>query len=180
MSVAVSQTDSRRLVKTGTPGIYKRGGSYVVVGRDLRIIDATGPVERMLGRGPGDLAGSTLADLVFPQEWPGVEALLAEAVDLPGTTILPGFVDAHVHLTGTGLSASGPDLSAVRSAEGLVEAPFSTYPNEVRNLFAAMEANVGRSWPDPAGLGPPVSDQMTPDLITAARKALREADRRSA
>src|SRR2546426_918215 len=59
----------------------------VVVGRDLRIIDATGPVERMLGRGPGDLAGSTLADLVFPQEWPGVEALLAEAVDLPGTTL---------------------------------------------------------------------------------------------
>jgi integrase len=35
MSVAVSQTDSRRLVTTGTPGIYKRGGSYVVVGRDL-------------------------------------------------------------------------------------------------------------------------------------------------
>src|SRR5439155_13946545 len=51
------------------------------------IMDATGTVERMLGRGPGDLAGSTLADLVFPQEWPGVEALLAEAVDLPGTTL---------------------------------------------------------------------------------------------
>src|SRR5207248_10706220 len=54
----------------------------VVMGRDLRIIDATGPVERMLGRSPGDLAGSTLAGLVFPQEWPGVEALLAEAIDL--------------------------------------------------------------------------------------------------
>jgi len=36
MSVTVSQRDARRLVKTGTPGIYKRGGSYVVVGRDLR------------------------------------------------------------------------------------------------------------------------------------------------
>jgi integrase len=34
MSVTVSQ-DYRRLVKTGTPGIYKRGGSYVVVDRDL-------------------------------------------------------------------------------------------------------------------------------------------------
>jgi len=39
----------------------------VVMGRDLRIIDATGPVERMLGRSPGDLAGSTHASLVFPQ-----------------------------------------------------------------------------------------------------------------
>jgi len=36
MSVTVSQRDARRLVKTGTPGIFKRGGSYVVVGRDLR------------------------------------------------------------------------------------------------------------------------------------------------
>src|SRR5260370_5651925 len=65
-------------------------------------------------------------------------------------------------------------------AEGLVEAPFSTYANEVRNLFAAMEANVGGSWPDPAGLCPPVSDQMTPELVTAARKALQEAQRKAA
>jgi len=65
-------------------------------------------------------------------------------------------------------------------AEGLVEAPFSNYPNEVRNLFAAMEANMGASWPDPAGLGPPVSDQMTPELVTAARKALQEAQRKAA
>ncbi len=65
-------------------------------------------------------------------------------------------------------------------AEELVEAPFSTYPNEIRNFFAALEANIGRVWPDPAKLGPPVSDQMTPDLITAARKALQEAQRKAA
>ena len=45
MSVKVSQDSrppartgtraSQRLVRTGTPGIYRRGGSYVVVGRDL-------------------------------------------------------------------------------------------------------------------------------------------------
>lgn len=60
-------------------------------------------------------------------------------------------------------------------AEQLVEAPFSNYPDEVRNLFAAMEATIGDAWADPAGLGPPVSDQMTPELVAAARKALREA-----
>jgi muconolactone delta-isomerase len=43
-----------------------------------------------------------------------------------------------------------------------------------------MEANVGSSWPDPAGLGPPVSDQMTTELVTAARKALQEAQRKAA
>jgi Second Messenger Oligonucleotide or Dinucleotide Synthetase domain len=65
-------------------------------------------------------------------------------------------------------------------AEGLVEAPFSTYANEVRNLFAAMEANIAASWPDPAGLGPPVSDQMTPELVKQAQKALQEAQRKAA
>jgi hypothetical protein len=39
-------------------------------------------------------------------------------------------------------------------AEELVESPFSTFANEVRNFFAAMEANIDRKWPDPAGLGP--------------------------
>src|SRR2546423_5997668 len=42
-------------------------------------------------------------------------------VELPGTTIIPGFVDAHVHLTGTGLSRSGPDLSDIRSKRQLLE-----------------------------------------------------------
>src|SRR5437588_999893 len=41
-------------------------------------------------------------------------------VDLPGTTIIPGFIDAHVHLTGTGLRQAGPDLGAVRSKDELV------------------------------------------------------------
>lgn len=65
-------------------------------------------------------------------------------------------------------------------AEGLVDPPFSTYPEEVRNFFAAAESDIGRTWPDPAGLGPPVSDQMTPAAIEAARKALREAQQKAA
>lgn len=64
-------------------------------------------------------------------------------------------------------------------ARDLVDAPFSNYPNEVRNFFASMEQGLTRSWPDPAGLGPPVSDQMTPALVTAARKALQNAQRKA-
>lgn len=65
-------------------------------------------------------------------------------------------------------------------AEELVESPFSSYPDEVRNFFSAMEANIGRSWADPAGLGPPVSDQMTPERIAEAKKGLQEAQRKAA
>ncbi|MGZ8636567.1 MAG: amidohydrolase [Actinomycetota bacterium] len=36
-------------------------------------------------------------------------------VELPGATILPGFVDSHVHLTGTGEHEQAPLLGAARS-----------------------------------------------------------------
>ncbi len=41
-------------------------------------------------------------------------------VDLPGTTILPGFIDGHVHLTETGLSLADDDIRAARSAEDML------------------------------------------------------------
>jgi hypothetical protein len=43
-------------------------------------------------------------------------------VELPGTTVLPGFVDTHVHLTGTGVHHQAPDLAAATSASELLEA----------------------------------------------------------
>ena len=41
-------------------------------------------------------------------------------VELPGTTILPGFIDTHVHLTRTGLALSNRDVEAAGSAEELL------------------------------------------------------------
>lgn len=64
-------------------------------------------------------------------------------------------------------------------AEDLVEPPFSNYPDEIRNLFAAMEGSMGRTWADPAGLGPPVSDQMTVQLVAAARTALQDVQQKA-
>ena len=43
-------------------------------------------------------------------------------VELPGTTILPGFVDAHVHLSGTGTALDGLDLSETASRDELLSA----------------------------------------------------------
>jgi hypothetical protein len=65
-------------------------------------------------------------------------------------------------------------------AKSLIDSPFSTFPEEVRNFFAAAEATIDRKWPDPAGLGPPVSDQMTPESIKIAKEALKEAQRQAA
>jgi predicted amidohydrolase YtcJ len=42
-------------------------------------------------------------------------------VELPGATVLPGFIDSHVHLTSTGLALANADVMAARSARELLE-----------------------------------------------------------
>nr|WP_200985168.1 CBASS oligonucleotide cyclase [Rhizobium rhizogenes]QCL10073.1 putative dNA polymerase beta domain protein region [Rhizobium rhizogenes] len=62
----------------------------------------------------------------------------------------------------------------------LVDPPFTTYSSEVRRFFAAALDGIERDWHDPAGYGPPVSEQMTPELISAAKEALRQAEMKAA
>ena len=70
----------------------------------------------------------------------------------------------------------GPSYLIEVMAQDLVDGPFTNYPGEVRRFFAAALDGIGREWKDPAGLGPPVSDQMTPDLVQKAVVALRRAE----
>ena len=58
----------------------------------------------------------------------------------------------------------------------LTDPPFTTYPAEVRRFFASALDGVRREWPDPAGLGSPVSDQMTQQRQEAAVGMLRHAE----
>ena len=63
----------------------------------------------------------------------------------------------------------------------LVDAPFTTYPEEVRRFFAAAQDGVMQEWPDPAGLGPPVSDQMVDEIKrNTACRVLRNAEKDAA
>lgn len=64
--------------------------------------------------------------------------------------------------------------------QDLVDAPFTTYPSEVRRFFASALDGIDRQWPDPAGYGPPVSEQMTPQLIATAKEKLRQAEMKAA
>ena len=58
----------------------------------------------------------------------------------------------------------------------LVDGPFSSFPDEARRFFAAAQATVGDAWPDPAGLGPHISDEMTAAHCATARQKLRQAE----
>jgi predicted amidohydrolase YtcJ len=55
-------------------------------------------------------------------------------VDLPGVTIVPGFIDTHVHLTGTTLSMIGIPIERARSSDelmGLVAEELTHQPTRV-------------------------------------------------
>lgn len=58
----------------------------------------------------------------------------------------------------------------------LCDPPFTNYSSEVRRFFAAALDGIMQDWPDPAGYGPPVSDQMTPQKRQEAVRALRSAE----
>ncbi|HEX2090199.1 MAG TPA: amidohydrolase family protein [Actinomycetota bacterium] len=57
-------------------------------------------------------------------------------VELPGATIIPGFIDTHVHLTGTGLSAVGIPLERARSADELLGLVAEEVTHNPTRIFA--------------------------------------------
>lgn len=60
----------------------------------------------------------------------------------------------------------------------LIVPPFSGgYKNEIRSFLASMEQHIGNVWPDPAKLGPAVSDQMTAAKVANARTVLAKISR---
>lgn len=69
-----------------------------------------------------------------------------------------------------------PFLIEVMALKILV-APFSNYPHELKTFYATAADRIGETWNDPAGLGPPVSDQMDAPKIDGAKRAIRKAEK---
>src|ERR687891_2551138 len=66
-------------------------------------------------------------------------------VELPGCTIVPGFVDAHVHLSGTGMAMAGLDLSGARTRENALE-KIRAHPGSEPALAQGFDETM---WSDP-------------------------------
>jgi len=127
----------------GVAGLEARGGNGAVSGsrHDLAVLVHDGRVAAVV---PAVEVAALRPDRV---------------VDLGDATLLPGFVDAHVHLTATGLAlGGGVDLRAARSAADLLE--------PVRQAAAGLPAGE-LLW----GHGYDESSFLTPALPTAAQLA---------
>lgn len=87
----------------------------IVTGARIYTVDAAHPMAQALAVRGGRIVfvGSAAEAMVL-------RGPTTRVLDLPGRTVLPGLVDAHVHLTGLGQSLRTVDLMGVRSYEEVV------------------------------------------------------------
>jgi len=113
--------------------------------------------------------------------WVGTDAELrdlavahARITDVEGALITPGFVDAHVHATSTGLTLLGLDLSAVRSADDLLDELAAVHEPPSRIIL-------GHGWDESqwTNVTLPTRDQLD-HAARGARVYLTRADAHSA
>ncbi len=113
---------------------------------------------------PGDPQATALLVRDGLIDWVGADAdapAADELVELEGALVTPAFVDAHVHATSTGLTLSGLDLSATRSAAAVCAA--------VAAFAVGLPADavvLGHGW-DESGW----ADQRLPDVAELDRAA---------
>jgi len=101
---------------------------------------------------------ATEANEAFSKEWKGMVRMVKTWNNEKGKPVKPSFLLEVMCLD-------------------LLRPPFDgNYPYEFMHLFASAADRLLDEWPDPAGLGPPVSDSMTSAEKTAAQKALRDAE----
>jgi predicted amidohydrolase YtcJ len=92
-------------------------------------------------------------------------------VDLPGATILPGFVDTHVHLTDTGESLANEDIRLARSGAELLKLA------RVRAETASGTGPIVVSGFDETKWGDPTTPTLAElDAVTPRPLAVRRAD----
>lgn len=102
---------------------------------------------------------ATQANKDFDEEWKPMVKMIKKWNEHHGKPIKPSFLI---------------EVMALQIFKG----PFSGgYVYELKSFFATARDQIDQVWPDPAGLGSPVSDQMDNERITKARAALREAEK---
>lgn len=100
---------------------------------------------------------ATAANQAFGGEWKGMVRMAKSWNRENGKPVNPSFL----------LEVMALDI---------LRPPFGgDFPYEFIAFFATAADRIGEEWPDPAGLGPPVSDSMNSAACAAARRALTDA-----
>lgn len=100
---------------------------------------------------------ATEANAAFGGEWKGMIRMAKAWNAREGKPVKPSF------------------LLEVMALELLLPPFGGDYPREFMSFFSTVANRIEEEWPDPAGLGPPVSDSMDASACAAARIALTQA-----
>lgn len=101
---------------------------------------------------------ATKANKAFSEQWVPLVKMIKKWNQTNGKPVTPSF------------------LLEVMALE-VFEPPFSGgYPYEIKFFLATAASRVNEVWNDPAGLGPPVSDQMDSSGITKASEVFQKAE----
>ncbi len=112
-----------------------QGSSLIVHGGTIRTLQNTmQTVDAMLITDGKIAALGSLTQLA--RQAPNTKQL-----DLIGKTVLPGFIDSHVHVRELGMDASKADLVGVRSIEDIVDRLSESYPDPMPGEWL-----VGQGW----------------------------------
>jgi predicted nucleotidyltransferase len=98
----------------------------------------------------------------FNKEWKGLVRMMKSWNREQGKPIKPGF------------------LIEVMALEVLFPPFGGIYAREIQAFFHTLADRINEEWPDPAGLGPNVSDRMTTQMRIDARKVLLESEQQAA
>jgi hypothetical protein len=100
------------------------------------------------------------ADTAFDEKWKPAVKMVKKWNDHNNKPVKPSF------------------LLEVMALELLTPPYGGSYARELRQFFASAAASIGEEWPDPAGLGPPVTARLAenPWECDQAKSALREAE----
>lgn len=105
---------------------------------------------------------ATRANKAFSGEWKRMVRMTKKWNDNKGKQVNPSF------------------LIEVMALELLVPDFGGDYRREIKGLFSSLADRLDETWPDPAGLGPPVSDGMTSPERDQARRSLETAEQTAA
>lgn len=97
----------------------------------------------------------------YDGEWKGIVRMLKYWNNHNGKVVQPSF------------------LLEVMALDCLYPPYGGNFPDEFQALFATLADRIEEDWPDPAGLGPHISQDMTPLMRTTAKAALQSASKAS-
>lgn len=103
---------------------------------------------------------TSAANTAFDKQWVPMVKMIKKWNEYHGWPVVPSF------------------LLEVMALELITPPWIGPYPRELKQFFASAADRIGDVWPDPAGLGSPVSEALAvdPQLLAQARVALRDAE----